>query len=92
MSPQQASTPHGWHLKREIQLGHIVLTLTVAASAVLYISKIEQRLALLEHQSQTQRERDERQDKAVAEALHLIRAQLERIDGKLDALAERARR
>lgn len=79
----------GWHLKKEIQLGHIVTTVVVAASAVVYINKIEQRIAVLESQTTEQQRRDERQDKVTADALHLMRTQLDRIDGKLDRIIER---
>ena len=78
-----------WHLKREIQIGHIITTLTVAVSVVIYVGKIEQRLAVVESQIATQRERDERQDKVLAEAMARLGAQLERLDGKLDRLVER---
>ena len=78
-----------WHLKREIQIGHIITTLTVAVSVVIYVGKIEQRLAVVESQIATQRERDERQDKVLADALVRLGAQLERLDGKLDRLVER---
>ena len=37
-----------WHLKKEIQLGHLITTFAVAISAVLYINKIEQRLKTTE--------------------------------------------
>lgn len=78
-----------WHLKREIQIGHIITTLTVAVSVVVYVGKIEQRLAVAESQIAAQRERDERQDKVLAEAMARLGAQLERLDGKLDRLVER---
>ena len=78
-----------WHLKREIQIGHIITTLTVAVSVIVYVGKIEQRLAVAESQIATQRERDERQDKVLAEAMARLGAQLERLDGKLDRLVER---
>lgn len=69
-----------WHLKKEIQLGHLITTFTVAISAVVYISKIEQRVAVVESQLITQRE-----------SSALLRAQLERMDAKLDRLIERDR-
>ena len=72
--------PDRWHLKKEIQLGHLITTFTVAISAVIYISKIEQRVAVVESQMITQRE-----------SSALLRAQLERMDAKLDRLIERDR-
>lgn len=79
----------GWHLKKEIQFGHIVTTLTVAVAALFYFTKLEQRIALVEQQIIAQHDRDERQDKAASEALVLIRHQLEKMDGKLDRALER---
>ncbi len=79
----------GWHLKKEIQFGHIITTLTVAVAAMFYFSKIEQRIALVEQQMTQQRDRDDRQDKAVAEAVNLLRQQLENMDKKLDRVLER---
>jgi len=70
--------PERWHLKKEIQLGHLITTLTVALSAVVYINKIEQRVAVIESQMVTQRE-----------SATLLRAQLEKINDKLDRLIER---
>lgn len=81
--------PEGWHLKKEIQFGHIITTLTVAAAALFYFTKLEQRIALVEHQIISQHERDERQDKATSEALTLIRQQLEKMDAKLDRALDR---
>lgn len=67
-----------WHLKKEIQLGHLITTFAVAISAVLYINKIEQRLSVVETQMLAQRE-----------SSALLRQQLERMDAKLDRLIER---
>ena len=67
-----------WHLKKEIQLGHLITTFVVAISAVLYINKIEQRLSVVETQVLSQRE-----------SAALLRSQLERMDAKLDRLIER---
>lgn len=67
-----------WHLKKEIQLGHLITTFTVAIAAVLYINKIEQRVSVIEVQITSQRE-----------ASVLLRTQLEKINDKLDRLIER---
>lgn len=67
-----------WHLKKEIQLGHLITTIAVAGSAIVYIGKIEQRLSVVETQVMAQRE-----------SSALLRSQLERMDAKLDRLIER---
>ena len=70
--------PEGWHLKKEIQLGHLITTITVAVSAVIYINKIEQRVAVVESQVIYQKE-----------TVDVLRNQLEKINDKLDRLIER---
>lgn len=71
--------PERWHMKKEIQLGHLITTFTVAISCVVYINKIEQRVAVMEIQMIAQR------DSAI-----LLRNQLDKINDKLDRLIERA--
>lgn len=92
MSTLDPSTREPWHIKREIQLGHLISTLVIAVSAFSYVSKLEQRIALMEAQqasmANSQRERDTRQDQAVTEAITLMRANLDRMDSKLDRLIE----
>ena len=70
--------PERWHLKKEIQLTHIISTLLLVAAVMAYVSKIEQRLTIVETQLLAQRD-----------AAILQRAQLERMDAKLDRLIER---
>lgn len=86
--------PHGWHLKREIQLGHILSTLAIAASAAAYIVKMDQRLAVIEANMveavKYQSQRDQAQDESATRADALIRDQLKSIDAKLDRLIERS--
>lgn len=82
----------GWHLKREVQLGHIITTCTVLFSVIWYAGKLEQRIALVE-QSQmqvtlAQKERDDRQDKLASDALAMLRQQLDRLEQKLDRVIE----
>jgi hypothetical protein len=89
MATAERRIPEGWHLKKEIQFGHIITTATVVAASFFYITKIEQRIALVEQQIIAQHERDDRQDRATAESLALIRQQLEKMDAKLDRALER---
>lgn len=79
MPDQTPFSAERWHLKKEIQLGHLITTFTVAVSAVVYISKIEQRVAVVESQMVMQRE-----------SSSILRQQLDKINDKLDRLIERA--
>lgn len=69
-----------WHMKREIQIGHLIATLGVGVSAVFYIARIEQRVAVVETQMEGQKD-----------SANLLRLQLEKINDKLDRLIERSR-
>jgi hypothetical protein len=72
--------PERWHLKKEIQITHVVSTLLLVGSVFVYVSKVEQRLTVVETQLIGQRE-----------AAVIQRAQLERMDAKLDRLIERSK-
>ena len=69
-----------WHLKKEIQVTHVVSTLLLVGAVFAYVSKIDQRLTIVETQLIAQRE-----------AVVVQRVQLERMDAKLDRLIERAK-
>jgi hypothetical protein len=84
-----SDTVQPWHFKREIQLGHIITTLTIAVSAVMYIGRQDQRIALIEQQLKQQAERDQRQDADAAHALRLVREDLRLLGDKLDRIYER---
>lgn len=68
----------GWHFKKEVQLGHLITTFTIAISVVVYINKIEERVSIVESQMANQKETG-----------ILFRLQLEKINDKLDRLIER---
>jgi hypothetical protein len=72
--------PERWHLKKEIQITHVVSTLMLVGAVFAYVSKIDQRLTIVETQLMAQRE-----------ASIIQRAQLERMDAKLDRLIERSK-
>jgi hypothetical protein len=83
--------PEKWHIKREFQLGHLITTMAMAVSVIMYIGKMEQRIALVEQSVTVQRERDDRQDKAIAEALQAIERRLGKLDDKLDRVLYQSR-
>ena len=72
--------PERWHLKKEMQVTHIVSTLMLVGAVFAYVGKIDQRLTIVETQLMAQRE-----------ASVIQRAQLERMDAKLDRLIERSK-
>lgn len=80
--------PEPWHIKREIQIGHLITTMSVAFSLIWYAGKLEQRIALVEQAIAMQRDRDSAQDTQSATAYQQMHQQLDRIDAKLDRLIE----
>ena len=78
-----------WHIKKEFQLGHLITTVTVAISCIVYVQHLEQRIALVEQAIVEQHVRDKTQDDRVTEAITNLRADMKEIGGKLDRLIER---
>lgn len=85
----EPTSPPGWHLKKEIQLGHLITTLTIAATAMLYVAALERRIALVEHQVQQQGARDAAQDAVNRDALAELKSSLLRMEDKLDRALEK---
>ena len=81
----------GWHLKKEFQLGHIVSSLVILVSVVLYVTTIEKRLTVVENNLASQTVRDERQDKTASEAISMVRSDIQGVSAKLDRLIERTK-
>ena len=90
----------GWHLDRRVQISHIIATATAVLSCLYYVSRLEQRIALVEQVSieqrarmdrqwSEQRARDERQDAATTKTSDAMQAHLTRIEDKLDRVIER---
>lgn len=78
-----------WHIDRSIQLGHVVTTLTVAISAVVYLQKLEQRVALSEQEIRHLAAKDVDHEQALLRVAAELNRRLDRIEAKLDSLAER---
>lgn len=77
-----------WHLDKKVPLSLIFAMLVQAGMVIVAIADIKKDVEVLKDQRVSQRERDERQDKFTADALQLLRQQLEKMDVKLDRLVE----
>jgi hypothetical protein len=78
----------GWHIRKEIQIGHLITTVIIAGTVGMYVLKLEQRINLIEYQITQQAVRDDRQDMLSRESDGHIRDQLDRINAKLDRVIE----
>ncbi|NVO06915.1 MAG: hypothetical protein HXX19_13760 [Rhodoferax sp.] len=80
-----------WHLDKKVPLGLIFAMLAQGAAVMMFIGDIKKDVEVLKAQVSSQRDRDDHQDKAYSEAVQTLRQQLERMESKLDRLAERAK-
>lgn len=85
MTPQKES----WHLDKKVPLSLIFAMLVQAGIVIVAVADIKKDVEILKAQANTQKDRDERQDKNLAEVVSVLRTQLERMDGKLDRLIEK---
>jgi hypothetical protein len=72
-----------WHLDKKVPVGIIVALFLQFMGGVWFMSKLESRIMALESVQIEQRLRDDRQDRASAETVAIIRAQLDRIDANI---------
>lgn len=86
------SNETGWHLKKEIQLGHVLTTLALAVAMYGYIATMEKRITLLESQAAAQTAIDSRQDTEKQQAYEALFRQLTKLEDKLDRLIESDRK
>lgn len=79
---------HKWRIDRNINIVDLVTMAVLCLGAVSYVNRIETRVALVESQQAVQKDRDDRQDKALTDSLALLRDSITRLDAKLDRLIE----
>ncbi len=75
------SQREGWHLKKEIQVTHIISTVMISVGAILYVGDIKRDVEVL-------KAKQDLQDRNTNEAVRLLREQLAAMDKKLDRLIE----
>jgi hypothetical protein len=77
-----------WHVRKEVQLSHIITTLAIAIGAASYITTMDKRIALVEREVGVLHENDEAQKAVNGDAVLQVRSQLDRINAKLDRILE----
>jgi hypothetical protein len=82
-----------WHLDRKVPISIIVTMVTLAITGFVAVLSIRSDVDVLKAtqavQNAGQRERDERQDKALFDAVGLVRGDMRDVHNKLDRLIER---
>lgn len=86
----------GWHLKREISVGHLLTTATIAIAGISYVIQNEKnhsthaaRLDALQAIVLELKASDLRQDGKLDAVVNRIEAKIERMEDKLDAAIAR---
>lgn len=77
-----------WHLKKEINVGHMITTLIMAIGLVAWGSNMDRRLTRVEVSASDQSWTDQKQDIAIRDSALSLTTRLDRIDSKLDRLIE----
>lgn len=80
MSDEQRA-PAGWHLKKEIQVGHLISTIAIAVAAIVYVGDIKRDVEVLKAKVEVQTHN-------TAETISLLRDEVKEMSRKLDRLIE----
>jgi len=88
---EQGDKPGGWHLDKKVPISLIMALLVYGATGLWYVADIKKDIELLKMSTLEQRDRDKRQDEQVANAMMLLRGQLERMENKMDRVLEAKR-
>lgn len=75
-----------WHFEKTINVGHLITTITVAVSVVVWAMKMDARVTVLEDARVQQARFNEKQETADKEILAAVREHLKDINAKLDKL------
>jgi len=78
-----------WQIDRRISLGHIVTTATFLLAMVVWGSRLETRIALMEDTQARQAVVDDRQDLDARRTREEIRDELRRLNEKIDRYYEK---
>lgn len=78
-----------WHLDKNISVGHIFTTLTVACSLIVWLMHMDARVAVLEAENVHNLRFHTTMETRVQDSLNKLDAALIRIEAKLDGKADK---
>lgn len=79
----------GWHLEKSVSIGHIIATVSIAGSVLLWAMKMDSRVSVLENEQIHARQTDERIERAWRDDMLELKAGILRIEVKLDRKADK---
>ncbi len=87
MSDEQNEQPlTGWHLRKEVNLAHIISTLLIVAGLMSWGHKMDLRLTRAEDRLEAQERVDQAQNSVIAHNFTALERSIEKIDTKLENL------
>jgi len=81
----------GWHLKKELNISHLLTTLTLTVGVLVWAAKMDSRLTLVEAIQKQNVEINHSQDKELKEQQKQIYQSMREMDSKLNVLVQRVR-
>lgn len=82
----------GWHLDKKVPISIIVLVLVQAALGLMWLADMRKDIEILKAAEKVQANRDDRQDQAMVSALQSMAARFDRLEIKIDRLADGQRK
>lgn len=82
----------GWHLDKKVPISIIVLVLVQAALGLMWLADMRKDIEILKAAERVQANRDDRQDQAMVSALQSMSTRFDRLEVKIDRLAEGQRK
>lgn len=76
----------GWHVDKRVSIGHIITTLTVAVSIVVWMMSLENRVGINTQAIENNRAWIERNNADILDRLDAMTIVLQRMDDKLERL------
>ena len=80
-----------WHLEKTVSVGHIITTLTVAGSVLIWALHMDTRVSLLEAGQDNSKQADVRIENNLERTVNRIEGSLIRIEAKIDNKADKRR-
>lgn len=74
----------GWHLRKEVSVGHMLTTVVVVAGLFTYLSSIENRVSVNEQRIDNINSRMDRSDRRLERDMGEIKSALNRIEDRLN--------
>lgn len=81
----------GWHLSKEISIGHLVMTSVLCIAIGMWGHQIDTRVTRVEIRTADQRWTDSRQESTAQTLNNALASRLDRMETKLDRLIETAK-